>query len=858
LPQLRALDIDTDHFHLDRDRIQFVLSDVSIDRLVENSIAFTIIDEDVQQTFLQLNERASFHESEKIERRSNWESNCASTDKTIKTPQNFKEGSMGGYMTLAEMNEAIDAMIQQYPNLVSDRIDLGESIEGRPLYAIKISDRPNEEEEEPNILYTALHHAREPMSMHQLIFFMWYLLENYDEDVEIKNIVDHRALYFIPCVNPDGYQYNYEIKPDGGGLWRKNRRENSDGSRGVDLNRNYPVDWGNERGSSGNPGSDIYRGEEPFSEPEIKVIKDFADRIPFTIVLDYHSFGELLIRPSLGFSEFPADEILFDQHENSLTEFNCYEAGDDQATVGYIASGTSSDWHYYGKKNNDLKSLAWIPEVGRGFWPTKDKIIPYSKDNLHQNIKAAQYAGAKIEWKETSPIAIQDSENQLILELNSIGLTDRDITLRVESSAYVNLKNSEFVIPRKSISESAEPFVQIIDYELIVGVPASAPIEFKLTLDYGAYQENQYLLKLWKPNSILSFDFQNGLDEKWNTVGSWGVVADQNDFSNKVLTDSPNGLYSPFSQAIVTYNEPFDLPDAGSAYLSFDVRYQLDDCKDQFYVEIGSFGANGEATSFEPICGDATIVKNLNFAGELPSLIREQKKWTQVIYPLDEFVGMSDLAFRLRLRTDERNEKDGVYIDNVQIIQSEMVTPLAVDLLSFEGALLLQKQVLLNWETTNEENAAYFSIEQSSDAVHFREIGEVPAIGNTLELSTYEFLDEAPSSPVSYYRLKMVDVDESFSYSDVIAMDIFRPIELRKIFPNPSSDMVHLNLESKSKLSFDYQFYNLLGQTMLTGTAEIEKGTNNLSLDLSHLPKGVYIFYVPDAMIRMEERIVKY
>jgi len=84
LTELRALDIDTDHFHLDGDYVHMVLSEVAIDRLVENGISFTLIDKDIQQTFLQLNERASFHESEKVETRSKWESNCASTDKAIR------------------------------------------------------------------------------------------------------------------------------------------------------------------------------------------------------------------------------------------------------------------------------------------------------------------------------------------------------------------------------------------------------------------------------------------------------------------------------------------------------------------------------------------------------------------------------------------------------------------------------------------------------------------------------------------------------------------------------------------------------------------------------------------------------
>jgi|GEM_PF-6016658 len=58
------------------------------------------------------------------------------------------------------------------------------------------------------MLYTALHHAREPNSLSQMIFYIWYLLENYETDAEVKYLVDNTAMYFIPVINPDGYVYN--------------------------------------------------------------------------------------------------------------------------------------------------------------------------------------------------------------------------------------------------------------------------------------------------------------------------------------------------------------------------------------------------------------------------------------------------------------------------------------------------------------------------------------------------------------------------------------------------------------------------------------------------------------------------
>ena len=149
---------------------------------------------------------------------------------------------------------------------------------------VKISNNPDVNEDKPEILYTALHHAREPMGMMQMIYYMYYLLENYGTDPEVTYLVNNREMYFIPVVNPDGYEYNRQTDPNGGGMWKKNRRKNDDGTYGVDLNRNYgPYIYWNapNGGSSINPATDLYRGASPFSESETSAIRDFLSKKNF-------------------------------------------------------------------------------------------------------------------------------------------------------------------------------------------------------------------------------------------------------------------------------------------------------------------------------------------------------------------------------------------------------------------------------------------------------------------------------------------------------------------------------------------------------------------------------------------------
>ena len=160
-----------------------------------------------------------YNERNRTRQKTNSNEYCEENDENFTTPENydFKQADdFGGFYTYNEMLSELDDMHNLYPNLISSRSDIRdpdysenphihETYEGRFLQWVKISDNPNISESEPQILYTALHHAREPASLQQLIYFMWYLLENYDANDSIKQIIDNSELFFIPCVNPDGY-----------------------------------------------------------------------------------------------------------------------------------------------------------------------------------------------------------------------------------------------------------------------------------------------------------------------------------------------------------------------------------------------------------------------------------------------------------------------------------------------------------------------------------------------------------------------------------------------------------------------------------------------------------------------------
>ncbi|MFM9987408.1 M14 family metallopeptidase, partial [Flavobacterium sp.] len=289
--QLLQLGITIDHSDVKDDGITAEISDEELQILKVNNVKHKILIYDLAK-FYEARNKADVLE------RSTAMAPGVCNAPNITKPTYFHLGSMGGYFTWNQMKQILDSMVLLYPNLITVKQPLSPlSIEGREIYWVKISDNPNVDEAEPELLYSSLHHAREAASLSQLIFYMWYLLQNYATNPDIKATVDNAELFFVPCVNPDGYVYNQSTNPNGGGMWRKNRRNNGS-NFGVDLNRNYGNNWGYDNiGSSPTSSSDTYRGTAAFSEPETQAMRNFCNARQFVTALNAHTYSNLLIYP---------------------------------------------------------------------------------------------------------------------------------------------------------------------------------------------------------------------------------------------------------------------------------------------------------------------------------------------------------------------------------------------------------------------------------------------------------------------------------------------------------------------------------------------------------------------------------
>jgi hypothetical protein len=310
-------------------------------------------------------------------------------------------GTQGGYPSYSAVVAHLDTLRARYPAIVSERVSLGQGHEGRDLWMVEISDDPGVDEGEPEALYTAMHHAREPGSMMAVLYFMYYLGERYGTDPDVTALVNGRRLFFVPVLNPDGYVYNETTDPGGGGLWRKNRRDNGGGEFGVDLNRNYGYQWGyDDNGSSPFTWSGTYRGPAPFSEPEVQAVRDFVEGRRIAAAFNYHTFGDLLLYSwTYAHGAYTPDDALFEALGDTLTAYNGYTYG-TSPDVLYPVNGGSDDW-MYGEQATKPKVFSFTPEVGYDFWPDPIDVYRLADENLEANLLLAELAG------ELTPVAAE-------------------------------------------------------------------------------------------------------------------------------------------------------------------------------------------------------------------------------------------------------------------------------------------------------------------------------------------------------------------------------------------------------------------------------------------------------------------
>lgn len=166
--------------------------------------------------------------------------------------------------------------------------------------------------------------------------------------------------------------------------------------------------------------------------------------------------------------------------------------------------------------------------------------------------------------------------------------------------------------------------------------------------------------------------------------------------------------------------------------------------------------------------------------------------------------------------------------------------PLSVSWLDFkvkkEG-----KQVKLNWNVASEEDNDYFVIERSRDSYEFYQLDRIQSKGKQVNNTEYLYYDEQPLQGVSYYRIRQVDKNGNYTFSKVEAVDFGKKFYSLHASPNPTSSLVRVELVSEVKTDEAVLIVNdMLGRIVIKNDIAVIEGTNQITLDLSKLPIGVY------------------
>ncbi len=584
--------------------------------------------------------------------------------------RDFPLGSMQGNYTFDELNNRFDELHMLYPEIISNRIIIGQTIEERDIWAFKVSDNPNVEEDEPAVLFTALTHAREPVGMMSLFYFVQKLAEEYETDAELEYLINNREMWFIPVVNPDGYVYNEEIEPDGGGMHRKNRLDTNCGDgtgRGVDLNRNYGYGWGSDNtGSSPNPCSATYRGESSFSELETQVVRDFIIEYDFMNVLHYHTFSNIYIHP-WGDGSLPEEPDLTTLREigEEMARYNGYVVGTGLSTIGYTVNGDAVDWTF-----GDQNIISYVPEVGspsQGFWPSEDEIVDLCSNQFYPNKIFSFVSGPDIivhsyQFSEEDILPGDSVEIEIVIQNRGLQNSNGDIDVSLNALNDIIGINIDSYEMSEIDARDQDEFSITISVSENADYGSHSGIVISLQNDFSYSRTDTINFVIGQREMIFFDGFENGL-VNWSVNGDWGLTDDA-PTDSLALTDSPNGDYQEAFESIAELTYEINFNYILYPVIEYKAKWEIEEGWDfvrfQAYVlDSGWVSLEGNYTGL----GSGQPAQPFGQHG----YDGNQENWIEETIYIDQLIGETITGFRFIQTSDNFVEGDGFTFDDFSI-----------------------------------------------------------------------------------------------------------------------------------------------------------------------------------------------
>ncbi|MBM3306820.1 MAG: carboxypeptidase regulatory-like domain-containing protein [Candidatus Eisenbacteria bacterium] len=568
----------------------------------------------------------------------------------------------GVYHNYSAITADLAAWHAAYPS-ITELISIGRSVQGRELWALKITDNPGIEEAEPEIVWVGAHHGDETISVETCYYAAKYLLENHGTNPQVTWLVNNREFWVIPMINPDGHTNGSRYN-----------------AQGTDLNRNYLCPDGSNAGSA-------------FSAPETQALRDFCVGMNPVTSLQFHS-GAVYVNYLWDYSYDPTpDEPMI------ITLSNGYGSRSGLPVTNgadwYVAKGTCQDWCY-----DQRGEIATTIEVSTSKNPPASNIDGIVNANIPAMLYQARKSGKGIRGIVTDagtgePLYATISIPQIGKDVYTdpaVGDYHRMVqqgTYTVTASApeyqsqtvYNVVANLDtFVVvnfaleppPRGTIAgyvfdQTMNPLsasVTVTDiggysavsdpvtgYYEINHVPVGAH-DMRVTkagystvtragvqVVYGTTVTESFLL----PSPVFYDDLESGLS-RW--TGAWGLTTGQFHSPSSSMTDSPSGNYGNNANIVMTLGSPVDLGGASSATLSFWHRYDTESGYDLCRVSVSA--NNGSSWT------------------QVASYSGTQSAWTEVSFDVTAYA-TSQFKVRFALTSDSWITRDGWYVDDVQI-----------------------------------------------------------------------------------------------------------------------------------------------------------------------------------------------
>lgn len=312
------------------------------------------------------------------------------------------------YLDYAEMVAEITAITDRNPG-IARAFSIGQSFEGRELWAATVSDNVATDEGEPEVLFDGGIHGREHMSTEMAVFLFRSLVDGYGSDPRVTRIVDSREVTILFNLNPDGSEHDHTAS--GYLSWRKNRQPTPGSSDiGTDINRNFAYHWG-ENTLNASAAANTYRGPAPWSTPEATAIRDYVEsRVvggtqQIRVHMTFHQFGRIVLYP-FGWTTdpIPADMDAGDHAQlvamaTEMARRSGYAAA--QSSSGEIHVGNEVDWMYA-----THRILSFTLEMGDSFTMPDEAIATETARNLDTALYAMEQAGGSALLPNTAMVRL--------------------------------------------------------------------------------------------------------------------------------------------------------------------------------------------------------------------------------------------------------------------------------------------------------------------------------------------------------------------------------------------------------------------------------------------------------------------